>query len=159
MKQKQNIAPLPPSPPGQVFQQLIGEFDAVRFGLGAVDQLNALGDPTRVGWLGPMMGEVDPDARPAADLESLRDTATTERAVDVEVAISDRISSVQKAYYTVDYGDAQHHIAPLDGVFDSREEEARFTVEDLEPGEHVISVMVIDALDNVGVQQLVIRIE
>ena len=75
------------------------------------------------------------------------------------VAISDRISAVQKAYYTVDYNDPQHPIGPLDGVFDGRDEKARFTVEDLTLGEHVISVQVFDLLDNVGVRQIVVEIK
>ena len=79
--------------------------------------------------------------------------------VVVDVAISDRISAVQKAYYTVDYNDQQHPIGPLDGVFDGRDEKARFTVEDLTPGEHVISVQVFDLLDNVGVRQIVVEIK
>ena len=77
----------------------------------------------------------------------------------VEVAIRDRISAVQKAYYTIDYGEQQHPIAPLDGVFDSRGEQARFAVEGLASGEHVIVVQAIDALDNIGVRQIVVQIE
>lgn len=77
----------------------------------------------------------------------------------VEVAISDRISAVQKAYYTIDYGEQQHPIAPLDGVFDSRGEKARFAVEGLAAGEHVIVVQALDALDNIGVRQIVVQIK
>lgn len=77
----------------------------------------------------------------------------------VEVAISDRISAVQKAYYTIDYDEQQHPIAPLDGVFDSRGEKARFAVEGLASGEHVIVVQAIDALDNIGVRQIVVQVK
>ncbi|HIG54605.1 MAG TPA: hypothetical protein EYQ18_11600 [Candidatus Handelsmanbacteria bacterium] len=87
------------------------------------------------------------------------DAETGAHGVVVDVAISDRISGVQKAYYTVDYNDPQHPIGPLDGVFDGRDEKARFTVEDLTPGEHVISVQVFDALGNVGVRQIVVEIK
>ena len=86
-------------------------------------------------------------------------TRTDADNIVVDVAISDRISAVQKAFYTVDYNDPQHRIGPLDGVFDSREEKARFTLEDLEPGEHIIAVQVFDALDNVGVRQIVVEIK
>ena len=75
------------------------------------------------------------------------------------MAISDRISAVQKAYYTIDYDEQQHPIAPLDGVFDSRSEKARFAVEGLASGEHVIVVRAIDILDNIGVRQIVIQIK
>ena len=87
------------------------------------------------------------------------DAQTSADGAVVEVAISDRISAVQKAYYTIDYDKQQHPIAPLDGVFDSRSEKARFTVEGLAAGEHVIVVRAIDALDNIGVRQIVIQIK
>lgn len=87
------------------------------------------------------------------------DAQTTTAGVVVDVVLSDRISAVQKAYYTVDYTDPQHHIAPLDGVFDSRNEKGRFIVADLAPGEHVIAVQVLDALDNIGVRKIVVEIK
>ena len=74
----------------------------------------------------------------------------------VDVEIEDRISPVYKAEYSIDYGDAVHQIGPLDGLFDSRRERARFTVADLPPGEHVIAVRVWDELDNVGTAQVIV---
>jgi hypothetical protein len=76
----------------------------------------------------------------------------------VEVDIADRISPVQKAQYTIDYGETPYLFAPLDGVFDSRQEKARFSVTGLVQGEHVIGVQAWDALDNVGVEQVVVTI-
>ena len=87
------------------------------------------------------------------------DAQTSADGAVVEVAISDHISAVQKAYYTIDYDKQQHPIAPLDGVFDSRSEKARFAVEGLAAGEHVIVVRAIDALDNIGVRQIVIQVK
>ena len=87
------------------------------------------------------------------------DVQTSADGAVVEVAISDRISAVQKAYYTIDYGEQQHPIAPLDGVFDSRGEKARFAVAGLGAGEHVIVVRAIDVLDNIGVRQIVVQVK
>ncbi len=87
------------------------------------------------------------------------DAQTRASGAVVEVAIRDRISAVQKAYYTTDYGEQQHPIAPLDGVFDSRSEKAHFVVEGLAAGEHVIVVRALDALDNIGVRQIVIQVK
>ena len=87
------------------------------------------------------------------------DAQTSADGAVVEVVISDRISAVQKAYYTIDYDEKQHPIAPLDGVFDSRSERARFAVEGLAAGEHVIVVRAIDVLDNIGVRQVVIQVK
>lgn len=72
---------------------------------------------------------------------------------------TDRISPLQRAQYTVDYGDQAQQLSPEDGLFDSQEEYARFSVEGLAPGEHVIAVQVWDRLDNVGTVQLVIQIK
>jgi len=87
------------------------------------------------------------------------DAQTSTDGTVVEVAISDRISAVQKAYYTIDYDEQQHPIAPLDGVFDSRSEQAHFVVEGLAAGEHVIVVRALDALDNIGVRQIIVQVK
>ena len=92
---------------------------------------------------------------PVIELE----THITDGEVVVEMAVSDRISAIQKAHYTIDYDDERHPIAPLDGIFDSTNEKARFTVAGLEPGEHVIAVQILDALDNLGVRQTVVEIK
>jgi len=47
----------------------------------------------------------------------------------------------------------------LDGVFDSRSEQAHFVVEGLAAGEHVIVVRALDALDNIGVRQIIVQVK
>ena len=44
-------------------------------------------------------------------------------------------------------------------MYDSRRETATLMLSDLESGEHVIAVQAWDALDNVGAQQIVLRIK
>lgn len=70
----------------------------------------------------------------------------------------DHISPLQRAQYTVDYGDQARQLAAADGLFDSREETARFLVEGLAPGEHVIAVQAWDRHENVAVVQLVVEV-
>ena len=77
----------------------------------------------------------------------------------IEVEIHDTVSPVHKAQYSVDYSDQVHQIAPLDGLFDSREEKARFVVEGLPAGEHIIAVQVWDALENVGTRQAIVQVK
>ena len=77
--------------------------------------------------------------------------------VRILVSIDDAISAIRRAQYTIDYGDEVFPLEALDGVFDYRREQARFTVEDLPPGEHVIALQVWDRLDNVGVRQIVVQ--
>ena len=81
------------------------------------------------------------------------------RDVVVDLTLRDRISPVRKVQYSVDYLDQIHQVPPLDGVYDSTEERARFTVRDLAPGEHVLAIQAWDTLDNVGTQQVVIRVK
>ena len=85
--------------------------------------------------------------------------AKVDRDVVVDLTLHDRISPVRKVQYSVDYVDQVRQVPPLDGVFDSTEERARFTVSDLAPGEHVIAIQAWDALDNVGTQQIVVRVK
>ena len=85
--------------------------------------------------------------------------AKVEKDVVVDLILHDRISPVRKVQYSVDYVDQIRQVVALDGVFDSMEERARFTVNGLAPGEHVIAIQAWDALDNVGTQQIVVRVK
>jgi hypothetical protein len=77
----------------------------------------------------------------------------------VKIEIEDRISSIQRVQYTVDYGDRVYPVDSHDGIFDGLHEESEFVLKGLEPGEHVISVQAWDRLDNVGVAQLILYVE
>ncbi|MDP7570736.1 MAG: hypothetical protein QF391_03925 [Myxococcota bacterium] len=77
----------------------------------------------------------------------------------MKIEIEDRISSIQRVQYTVDYGDRVYPVDSHDGIFDGLHEECEFVLKGLEPGEHVISVQVWDRLDNVGVAQLILYVE
>jgi len=77
----------------------------------------------------------------------------------VEVEFNDRISPVYKAQYSVDYAERDYQIEPLDGLFDSRLERARFVVAGLPPGEHVIAVQAWDERENIGAQQIIVQIK
>ncbi|MCC7265169.1 MAG: hypothetical protein IT369_21900 [Candidatus Latescibacteria bacterium] len=116
----------------------------------------------------------DPDNPPDQALQTeylgapfLIDNSPPELTVEVAQAeplrlrlrCTDRISPIQRAQYTVDYGDQAHQLTPEDGLFDSREERASFAVVGLTPGEHVVAVQAWDRLDNVGVVQLVVTVK
>jgi hypothetical protein len=77
----------------------------------------------------------------------------------VEVEFNDRISPVYKAQYSVDYAERDYQIEPLDSLFDSRRERARFVVAGLPPGEHVIAVQAWDERENIGAQQIIVQIK
>ena len=77
----------------------------------------------------------------------------------VEARFTDRITAVHGASYSIDYADHGPRLAPLDGLFDSRQEGALFRLGDLEAGEHVVSVHAWDQLDNVGVACVVVTVD
>ena len=78
---------------------------------------------------------------------------------EVEVEITDRVSEIRRAQYSIDYGETVYQIEPADGMFDSLRESARFTLENLDPGEHVIAVQAWDRLDNIGSRQVIVNLE
>jgi hypothetical protein len=79
--------------------------------------------------------------------------------VEVELQVEDAVTPVRGARYSVDYGDREYQIEPGDGIYDRRLETARFTLSDLEPGEHVISLQAWDDLDNVGTAQVIVQVD
>ena len=85
--------------------------------------------------------------------------AVGRRTPEVEVEITDSVSEVRRAQYSIDYGETVYQIEPADGMFDSPRESARFTLEDLAPGEHVIAVQAWDRLDNIGSRQVIVNVE
>ena len=90
----------------------------------------------------------------------VRLTASRERGgIRLHAEIEDAVTAIHGARYSVDYDDEGTRLAAADGVFDGGREEADFRVEDLEPGEHVISVQAWDALDNVGVARILVEVE
>lgn len=81
------------------------------------------------------------------------------RRIAVQVTASDRVTAVCGARYTVDYADEGQRLAAADGLFDGRTEAATFFLDDLPPGEHVLSVQVWDTLDNVGVARVIVAVD
>lgn len=66
----------------------------------------------------------------------------------VEVAATDALSAVAEAGYRVDSEEESRSLAPDDDVFDSPRETITFTLQDLDKGDHWISVRVSDAQGN-----------
>ncbi len=84
---------------------------------------------------------------------------TQRHPLHLALRCTDRLSPIQRAQYTVNYGDQAHQLTAEDGLFDSQEERASFAVNGLPPGEHIIAAQAWDRLDNVGAVQLVIEIK
>jgi len=77
----------------------------------------------------------------------------------VEASLTDQVTAIHGASYSVDYADHGPRLAAQDGLFDSRMENAFFDLGDLPKGEHIISVQAWDQLDNVGVARVVVGVD
>ena len=71
-----------------------------------------------------------------------------EKVVTLKLQISDELSAISDAYYTVDSNAEWIGAMPDDLVYDTTEEDFTIVIEDLEAGEHIIAVKVVDAVGN-----------
>lgn len=67
---------------------------------------------------------------------------------------SDGLSLLRSAEYSID-AEAWHSLQPIDGIFDSTEEDFQFSAKELEPGEHTLVIKVTDKSGNTGAGKLV----
>lgn len=70
-------------------------------------------------------------------------------AYKITATVSDKLSPVRLAEYSVDAGDWTK-VFPVDGIFDSNTEKVEFRVEPLEEGEHTVVLKAVDYFGNVG---------
>jgi hypothetical protein len=70
------------------------------------------------------------------------------KSVTLKLKVSDQLSSIGKMDYTVDSNAEWKGAVPDDLVCDTTEEDFTVTIEQMEPGEHVISVRVSDDVGN-----------
>jgi hypothetical protein len=70
--------------------------------------------------------------------------------VTVSGAAFDADSRIARIEYSID-GSDWDQVFPKDGIFDSKDEPFRFEIQDVAPGEHVITVRASDSERNVSV--------
>jgi len=76
----------------------------------------------------------------------------------VEARVSDDHARVTEASYAIDGGDWTP-VFPTDGLFDTKTETIQLTLDDLEPGAHVLVLRAQDQAGNVGAADLVLTVE
>jgi hypothetical protein len=69
-------------------------------------------------------------------------------ALRVELAAEDGLTPITDIRYSVDGAEPWQAVLPADRIYDSTSERAAFTITDLSPGLHVVSVRVIDSQGN-----------
>jgi len=72
----------------------------------------------------------------------------SEKSITLKIEAADELSVIGKAHYTVDSNDKWIGVIPDDLVFDTTEENFTVLIEDLEAGEHVISLRISDDVGN-----------
>jgi hypothetical protein len=72
----------------------------------------------------------------------------TDGAVTLRLLVSDELSAIGQVHYTVDSNAQWKATVPDDLVYDTTEEEFTIVIEDLAPGEHIITVKVSDDIGN-----------
>jgi len=79
--------------------------------------------------------------------------------VKISFRAQDATSIIASADYTVDSSDDWQAVLPVDNIFDSPDETVEFTVKDLPPGTHQITIRAVDAKDNQALQTMTVKIE
>ncbi len=70
------------------------------------------------------------------------------KTVTLELRVSDELSAIGRVNYTVDSGAEWIGAVPDDLVYDTTDEDFTIVIEELKPGEHIISVKVTDDIGN-----------
>ncbi len=70
------------------------------------------------------------------------------KTVTVKLQVSDQLSAIGQLHYTIDSNEQWKGTLPDDLVYDTTDENFTIAIEDLEPGEHIISIRVADDIGN-----------
>ena len=70
------------------------------------------------------------------------------KAITLKLRISDELSAIGELHYTIDSNAEWKGTMPDDLVYDTTDENFTIVIEDLKPGEHILTVRVKDAVDN-----------
>jgi hypothetical protein len=79
--------------------------------------------------------------------------------VTVSASVVDRTGTVASVEYSVDSGADWQAVLPSDNIFDSPEETVQWTVPNLSPGAHQITLRATDAKGNHGYETVFVNIE
>ena len=92
----------------------------------------------------------------APEISGLRVKRNGDNSITVSLTATDATSLIASARYSLD-ASGWKYLLPEDGLFDSNSEKISFTLADVAPGEHVISVIVTDAVGNTNSAKAVVK--
>ena len=85
--------------------------------------------------------------------------AVSDSTVVIELRVVDQFSVIKKVDYTIDSDDNWIGSIPTDKVYDTLSEDFNIVINDLEEGEHIVSVRVSDGVDNVTYKSYKVNIK
>ncbi|MBT7858690.1 MAG: hypothetical protein HN712_00210 [Gemmatimonadetes bacterium] len=77
----------------------------------------------------------------------------------IEAGLTDAVSALRGARFSLDYDEATTRLGATDGLFDGSREALQFVLPAMPAGEHVVTVQAWDELENVGVAQILVEIQ
>jgi hypothetical protein len=91
---------------------------------------------------------------------SIGDMETTVIGTDANISfrVQDLTSTIASVEYAVDSNDQWQAVLPVDGIFDSLNEQVKFPLKDLSAGEHQVAIRATDVRGNQAMQSIVITI-
>jgi hypothetical protein len=75
----------------------------------------------------------------------------------VSLRVQDRTSTIANVEYTVDSDDQWQAVLPVDGIFDAPDQNVRFSVKGLTPGEHQVTIRATDSRGNQALQSIIVK--
>jgi hypothetical protein len=79
--------------------------------------------------------------------------------VKIEFRAQDATSPIASADYTVDSSENWQAVFPVDHIFDSLSEKVVFTLKDLTPGQHQVTIRVTDSRGNQALQTVFVKVD
>jgi hypothetical protein len=80
-------------------------------------------------------------------------------AATISLRVQVQTGTVASVEYTLDSVDQWQTVLPLDGIFDSPDEQVKFSVDGLTPGEHQVTIRATDNHGNQALHSIVIKVE
>jgi hypothetical protein len=79
-------------------------------------------------------------------------------AIQVDLKAADRTSTVAAVEYSVDSNKDWQLVLPVDGIYDSPEETVTFSIANLPPGKHQVTLRATDVKGNEGFESLFVTV-
>ncbi|HTW95778.1 MAG TPA: hypothetical protein VMD30_13330, partial [Tepidisphaeraceae bacterium] len=80
-------------------------------------------------------------------------------AATISLRAEDQTSTIAAVEYAVDSNDEWQTVLPVSGIFDSLDEQVKFSLKGLTAGEHQVTIRAMDTRGNQALHTVVIKIE